>query len=106
MRVILDHEDQMRLGVYETRLDKVSDTLSLRMSTVYQAATISPSLILIYQPHQQAGAVVASLGLAAPWDERLTSELRYVAVMGDSKYNGLGFFRRKDFVMLSIRYGF
>lgn len=105
-RIILDHDGQMRLGVFETRLGKVSDTLSLRMSTLYQAATISPSLILIYQPHQQAGAVVASLGLAAPWDERLTSELRYVAVMGDGQYDGLGFFRRKDFVMLSIRYGF
>jgi hypothetical protein len=105
-RIILDHDDQMRVGVYETRLGELSDTLSLRISTVYQAATISPSLILIYQPQQQAGAVVASLGLAAPWDERLTSELRYAAVMGDKPYDGLGFFRRKDFVMLSIRYGF
>jgi hypothetical protein len=105
-RVILDHDGQMRFGVYETRLGKLSDTLSLRMSTVYQAATLSPSLLLIYQPHQQAGAIVASLGLAAPWDERLSAELRYVAVLGDSWYDGLGVFRRKDFVMLSVRYGF
>lgn len=105
-RIVLDHEEQMRLGVYETRLHPLSDTLSLRMSTVYQAATIAPSLVLIYQPHQRAGAIVASLGLTAPWEERLTAELRYVAVMGDSTYNGLGLFRRKDFVMLSVRYGF
>jgi hypothetical protein len=29
-----------------------------------------------------------------------------VAVGGESQYDGLGFFRRKDFVMLAVRYGF
>jgi hypothetical protein len=105
-RIVLDHDDQMRLGVFETRLDRISDTISFRASTVYAAATIAPSLIAIYQPHHDAWAVVASLGLQAPWNERLTADLRYVAIGGDSNYEGLGFFRRKDFSMLTIRYGF
>jgi len=104
--IVVDHTDQMRVAVYETRLGRLSDTLSLRASTVYGYNTLRPSAIVIYQPQQQAWAVVTALGLTAPWDEQLTAELRYVAIGGDSAFAGIGVFGRKDFAMLSLRYEF
>lgn len=104
--IVVDHREQMRLAVYETRLGRISDTLSFRASSVYAYNTLRPSVVVIYQPHQESWAVVSALGFTAPWDEQLTAELRYVAIGGDSAFDGIGLFGRKDFAMLSLRYEF
>jgi hypothetical protein len=104
--VIFDHVKGMRAGVYETALDAVTDTLSLRGSTSYWYNSLQPSLTVIVQPKQGAWATVAALGLQAPWDEDLTAEIRWVAVGGRSHFDGLGLFQSKDFAMLALRYSF
>jgi len=104
--VIFDHVRGMRVGVYETELDKLTDTFSARGSTSFWYNCIQPSLTVIVQPMQHSWATVASLGLQAPWDENLSSELRWVAVGGESHFDGLGFFQSKDFAMFSLRYSF
>lgn len=105
-RIVLAHDGEMRTSVYETRLRRLTDTLSVRASTVYGHDTLRPSLLLIWQLRQAAWAGVAALGFTAPWDEKLTAELRVVAIGGRSHFAGLGLFRRKDFAMLAVRYEF
>lgn len=102
--IVLNHRSDMRVGVYETRLPRVSDAISLRASTVYGFNTLRPSVLFLYQPEQEAMAAVVALGLTAPWDENLSAELRLVVIDGKSRFAGLGFFQRKDFAMFSLRY--
>lgn len=104
--IVPDPAKGMRAGVFETPLRQVTDTLSVRGSTAYFYNCVQPSVTAIWQPEQGAWAVVPAVGLSAPFDSNLTAELRYVAIGGRSAFDGLGLFQRKDFVMLSLRYGF
>ena len=103
--VILDHEDGIRFFSTAEKINKVSTTLTYRVSTGYLGDTILPDIFLGYDPE---GYWVANPAVtyAPPWSEKITLSLIGAIYGGHNKFKSLGLFDEKDSVFLKLRYQF
>jgi len=103
--IIPDHEDGIRVFSTADKLDKVTTTLTFRVSTGYLGDTILPDIFLAYDP---AGywAANPAVSYVPPWNEKIKLTLTAVVLGGHNKFSSIGLFSEKDSIFLKMRYQF
>lgn len=103
--IIFNHEDGIRVFATAAKIKKVSNALTLRVSTGYLGDTILPDVFVGYDPE---GYWVANpaLSYVPPWNEKIKLSLIAAIYGGHNKFNSFGSFDEKDSIFLKMRYQF
>jgi hypothetical protein len=103
--IIFDHEDGIRVFAGAEKIKKVSNSLTLRVSTGYLGDTILPDIFLGYDPegYWMANPAVSYI---PPWNEKIRLSLITAIYWGRNKFKSFGSFDEKDSIFLKMRYQF
>ena len=104
-RVILAHEDGIRVFSTANKIPKISTVLTFRAGTGYFGDTILPDIFFAYDP-QGYWAVNPAVSYAPAFNERLKFTLTAAIFGGKDKFSFPGLLSEKDSIFLKMRYQF
>lgn len=104
-RVILAHEDGIRVFSTANKIPKISTVLTFRAGTGYYGDTILPDIFFAYDP-KGYWAVNPAVSYAPAFNERLKFTLTAAIYGGKDKFSFPGSLSEKDSIFLKMRYQF
>jgi hypothetical protein len=97
----------LQYGPWNTKIPNYSANFACNISTDWFYSIFNTGVIFAYNTFGNSGLFMPSItwkpGL---WNQRFTAELKYIGLYGDSNYEGLGIFRKKDMVVLTTQFNF
>ena len=105
--IVLDHDDNMRVAIYDTNVHEFDTTFTLVMSSAWINGAYGFEVAGSYNPTRYAhGMIRPKFTFKPPWDVNQKVELLYTHFMGQYEYEGMGLFDEKDSIFLRLRYQF
>jgi hypothetical protein len=97
----------LQYAIYYTKYPTYHAGFNARISTTWLYNKIGTSVIVGYDTFGNSGLVMPTVSYTPAWqNEKLSFELKYIGVFGESNYEGLGLFRKKDLVVLTTQLNF
>lgn len=101
--IIFDHDDELRLAIYDDKINEVNTTFTAVLKTSYLSGSWTPEVAVAYNP-QGSGLFRPRLTYKPPWDENYYIELTYLNYYGNHEYEPFGLLDDLDSIFLRVRY--
>lgn len=99
--------DNLQYVIYGTEQKSFVPRFGLRLYTSWFYDKLQTEFIVNYRPWANSGIMMPTIkwkpGLA---NDKFSLQLRYINVFGDNDYEGLGFLRTKDMIVLTTEFAF
>ena len=100
---VVPNNKQLQYAIYDTKWVKWNPSVNMSISTTWFYNLISTQLIAGYVPWGNSGLIMPIVKYTPSWwNQRLSFELRYIGVFGNS-YKGLGILNSKDMVVFTTQ---
>ena len=94
-------------ALYATKQPEYVPRFSGRISTNWFYNRLATDVVFSYYPWGNSGLVMPSAKWTPGWlNQNFSMELKYINIFGDNNYEGLGFLRTKDMVVLTTQINF
>jgi hypothetical protein len=92
---------------YYTKVPNYHAGFNGKISTSWLYNKIGTTIIFGYDTQANSWLFMPFVSYTPAWqNEKLSFEIRYIGIAADSKYDGLGFYRNKDMVLLTTQFNF
>ena len=92
---------------YNTRQPTYHAGFNIRISTNWYYNRLSTEVVFGYDTFGNSGLFMPAIKWMPGWlNQKFSAELKYIGLYGDSNYEGLGIFRKKDMVILTTQFNF
>lgn len=90
-----------------TKVPNYHASFNLRISTNWYYNRLSTDLVFGYDTFGNTMLLMPTVKWMPGWmNQKFSAELKYIGLMGDNDYEGLGMFRKKDMIILTTQFNF
>ena len=97
----------LQYAVYYTKVPTYHASFGVTISTNWLYNKFSTMVTASYDTFGNSGFIMPVVKWMPGWmNSKFSAELRYIGIFGDSDYEGLGMFRKKDMLVLTTQFNF
>lgn len=99
--------DDLQYIIYATERETFVPRFNGRITTNWLYDRLQTDIVVSYWPWAGSGLFMPSVKWKPGWwNQKFSAELKYIDVFGDNDYEGLGFLRTKDMIVLTTQFEF
>ena len=103
----LPNSSNLQYAIYYTKVPTYHASFNIRLSTNWYYNRLATEVVFGYDTWGNTGLFMPAITWKPGWmNQKFSAELKYIGLYGDSDYEGLGIFRKKDMLILTTQFNF
>ena len=101
------NSSELQQIIYVDKVPNYHAAFNIRISTNWYYNRLATDIVFSYDTFGNSMLFMPTIKWMPGWmNQKFSAELKYIGLMGDNDYEGLGMFRKKDMVILTTQFNF